>query len=801
MEPDRSHAVDAHLREALQREPPPETPWALVALGGYARREMAPHSDIDIQFLTDDPVALEAFVTRCLHGWWDAGLKLGYATRDAEETLSLAAESLETATALMDARLVGGSESLFQRLQARLADEVFGPQREALFDALCTRRARRHARFGDTVYLLEPDVKSGEGGLRDLHGARWAARLVRGDPDGSHPRGQLGISAREREVVNDAYRTLRLFRRHLHEIAGRRVDRLYFAHQDELARRLGASTIEEAMQRYWLAAAQVRALTRRVLDQLELELGRAPADMVEAVGLIGPAQAVALFRRSSETGWPLHPQALQAAAEAVSQVDDSTRDDRSVSDDLLAILTCPGDRARPLTQMHEIGLLAALLPELEPLTGLYQHNVFHVYTVDHHTLAGVAELKRLREPTDCGPSAAHPAAVMASLRPADLQLLTVAFLLHDMGKGGVNPRRAGSVARRLGLSPTASGRVGLLVREHLLMALLAQTRDIHDETTLRHLAREVGDRRTLAMLYLVTWADMSSANPELLTGWKADLLRELFERTDRLLEGGLDVFGDDGRVVHARRGEVLRLVLGADPPDHPTRETREVDRFIGALPTRYCVVCPAETITAHMALCRTLAGRRVALSVDAVSEQTSRITVCCRDTPGLLSRLSGAFASHRVNIIGAEVFGRTDGIVIDVFDVQAPVPWEALSADLERVVLREVATDDLIRRRERPSPIGEPAAPPVATQVSIDNFASTTKSVVDVVARDRPGLLYRVTRVLHRLGLDIALARVTTEGHTARDAFYVEWVSGGKVVGLHRKRVIERVAEAISGPL
>ena len=789
-------ALDAELRQTVAAAAWPEgVRWALLALGGYGRREMAPLSDVDIQFLVDPPAsAVSEAVESCLHVWWGLRLKLGYATRTTDETVALAQSDHKTAMALLDRRLVVGDPGLLDELSAALESRLYAPGRRDHVQAILDDRARRHGRFGDTVFLLEPDLKSGEGGLRDLHGARWAALLVHG----SATLAGIGITPAEATELAAAYATVSRVRNVLHGAADRGVNRLRFAYQERVAAALGEADVPGGMQRYWRAATLIRALSRRVLDTLRVELEMPVSEHIGGEGPLTPRQVLALFRRSSEEDLPLSPRLLEAAAEAVDDVDAGVRRDPEVARDLFVVLTQPSDDARPLGHLHDIGWLGALIPEFSCLRGLYQHNVFHVYTVDAHTLHAVAELKQLA----ASEARDGPAAVMRGLSESDRRALFLAMLLHDICKGGQPPGTARDVARRLGLGPDAEV-VELLVREHLLMALLAQTRDIHDPTTLRHLAREVGDRRTLAMLYLVTWGDMSSANPELLTAWKAQLLDELYRRTDALLVGGLGIFADERHVVHTRRAEVLRLLLGVEP-DHPTAQTRKVDRFIGQLPTRYALVTPAETVLAHMTMCADLAHERVALQWESGQDDTGLVTVCCMDIPGLLARLSGTLAANDVDIIGTEAFSRADGLAIDQFRVAraSEVGWDRLASDLRAVVAGELDPEALLRTRERPSPLGAQPAPPVATAVSVDNQASVRFTVLDVVARDRPGLLYRVARALHRLGLNIRLARVTTEGDTAHDAFYVEWISGGKVLDAARlARLCGEVRAAIDAPL
>ncbi len=793
-------ALDRIVGDTLDRVPRPRSAFAVVALGGYGRREMAPGSDVDLQFLVDGRVAKVAdFVKACLHAWWEDGLRVGYATRDLDDTLLLARQDLKTATALLDARFVAGDARLVEALRRELDRKVIQPDKKKLLAALIAERRDRHARFGDSVYLLEPDLKLGEGGLRDLHGARWAARIVRGHDDLA----VCGLTPTECAALQEAHDTLLRIRVALHAQCGfRKVDRLRFEYQEALATRLGDHDVVTSMQRYWRAASRIRALTRRVLDLLEAEVLGASVPFLRVT--VDPTNPFAALRASSERDQPLHPEVHAAIAELVS---DAARrrapltPTANATRDLLALLTCPTDRAQPLLHALDLGLLPAYVPEFAGLVGRYQHNVFHVYTVDIHTLHGLATLKdivRLASATGPGAALDPSVALMAGLSPSEREVLFVALLLHDLNKAGLGPEAAEVAARRLGFSDERALRVGLLVREHLLMAQLAQNRDIHDVATVRQLARVVEDTATLAMLTLLTVADTSSANPELLTEWKAALLHELYTRTRLVLEAGLDVFADRDRAVAQRRAEVFALLGVADPAAATLEGTvpkasgvrtkgqaRVIDDFLAALPTRYAVVTPAPRVVSHLALLRLPSERHThtACAREALPDGTSLLSVTCPDSPGLLASLSGTIAAHGGNIVWAEVFSRTDGVALDVFQLAAEpdLAWEALIGDIERVVGNETSADALLARRERVSPLGERPAPPVETRVSVDLGASERYTVIDVEAKDRPGLLYRVTRALFRAGLSIALARIATEGHTARDAFYVEWVTGGKV--------------------
>jgi [protein-PII] uridylyltransferase len=796
------HAVDRLIEDTLAGQTEPYgVRYVLLATGGYGRREMAPGSDVDLLFLTDNPDGIALLVQACLHRWWDAGLKLGYATRTMGQTLELAGEDLKTAMSLLDVRVLAGDPAFAVELSGLLWTTLYRPHRLRLLHGLLEERQQRHSRFGDTVFMLEPDIKLGEGGLRDMHGARYAARIVGGTTDLS----DVGLTELEATQLDAAYGELTRFRGALHGVAGPRCERLFFSHQEALAERLMDRDVPACMQRYWRAAARVRSLTRRVLDTLRVQCGEPVGPTIELpVGTtqIDPTQVLSLFRRSSEERVRLHPRALEAAATVIPQLNEVTRRTPRALDDFFAILTDPDDRARPLTALHEVGLLGAFVPEFRCVSGLYQHNAFHVYTVDVHTIEGIKELKRLSSeeaPVRDSQSEASLRKVMGTLSVEEKRVLFLALLLHDTNKGGMDPASTYTAATRMGLTHANATRLEQLVREHLLLALLSQTRDIHDETTQLHLAREVGDRRTLALLYVLTHADMSSANPDLLTAWKASLLQGLYEKTDARLAVGLDVYADDEHIVRQRRTEVLTLLLGVEP-EVPTARTRKVDRFFATLPTRYFAATKAEQILGHVELVAAFSRSDEPAQMTLVDfgDGSARITAVCADQPGLLARHAGVLAAHGVNILASTVYVLKGGLTLDLFRVQTPVPWERLKGSMIDVVAGLVDPIALLESRKPPAYLAPPPTPMVPTCVTVDLKASTRYAVVDVVAADRTGLLFQLASTLHAIGLDVGLARVTTEGHVVRDAFYVRPIGGGALSPDAIETLIERVTAAIS---
>jgi [protein-PII] uridylyltransferase len=794
---------------------------ALLALGGYGRREMAPLSDVDLLFLVPTAGEASPAAEPVLAALWSTGTKVGYATRDRSESSTLATEDLRTAMAHLDARFLAGDRAAAEALQAALWGDVYAPRASLLREALEAERDARHTRLADSVFLLEPDVKLGRGGLRDVHAVRWAARLCGAFGELGHsPLAGIGITEDEAEAFERAATELLRIRCALHAVAGRRTDRLLFAHQEGVAARVGARDVADAMQRYWRAAGRVYALSGRVFRQLQVESGGPSGPWAPSPSAFEPETLAGVFRSAAESGLPIHPAVLRRVAETLPRVNEETRTHPRVRDDLHAVLLGPGAQAA-LEAMHEIGLLPALVPEFRALTGRYQRNVFHLYTVDVHTLHALGELQRLVAVAATGLLTEFEVEVMASLDADDRRVLAVATLLHDIDKGGLHPSLAAGAASRLGLSDDDAALVERLVRGHLALALLAQMRDIHDPATQRQLAREVGDLRVLRILFLLTHADMSSTNPDFYTPWKRALLQALFRATeDRLLHDSIagevstarpsrhepgDLYADPRNIARERRRDVVRL-LGADP-DHPDASTRVIDQFLGQLPTRYFTAVSPEVISLHASL-RAKGGVQVAFRADGPIAWT---TIVCPDLPGLFYRFAGVFAARRLSLVRAEAFHTADGTAILELAVarpphdgvgQRPAVPEALLAlepELEVVARGGEGPLERLRERERPSPFAT-AAPLPDVQVVFDGQTSPLASIVDIVAPDQAGLVFKAGRALAERGFTLELAFITIEGKTARLAFYVH--DGGTPLSAERgAALIEPLRQAVASPL
>lgn len=831
-------------------------PVALVALGGYGRRELAPFSDLDLLVL-HRPGEPDAFTReaseRFLYSLWDLKLEVGQGVRDVAECDRLAEQDLAARTALLDLRLLAGDRDLYRELER---DQLHGLSQAKVdafvADKIAESRARRE-RFGDSLYLLEPNVKESEGGLRDLQMALWTARVT------FKVAGITELLARallpEPEVLE--LRRARDFvwrvRNHLHYLTGRKTDQLTFDLQPPVAAFMGYGeedrAVEEFMRHYYLAAKTILVACDAIVDRC-LESSRAgpwrradaPATQTGAEERPGrsiderpvrggefkvfrgrltvgdrdllrtsPAALVRLFAVADRDGLDLYPYARDMAAQAAAELPPGAAADPEVNQELLGAMMRPGTRGRFLTRMHELGVLARVLPEFARVTARRQIDVYHVYTVDVHSLFAVRRLFALR----CGDVKVEElTALMQRLeRPLGLYLGT---LFHDIGKGlgGDHSVKGAEIAARaclrMGLDPADAADVEWLVLKHLRLAAVAQRRDLADPDLVHAFAEECGTADRLDKLALLTYADISTVGPRTWTDWKARLVRELYHKTRAALSAGPGRRPEPGTHEARGRAQVAEALQGRALP-------AEVEPFLAAMPARYFFTESPAQAPRHLKLLRM--GRRLPVAAAIRHHPASgfsEIALTAPDRPGLLALITGVLAAHRVDIQHAEVFstagdearlGWLAGRALDHFEVRGPEGgaldpgrWRAARADLTRVLTGEVALDDLVAQRLRASPIPPKPLPRVPTKVVIDNDSAREHSVVDVFTADRVGLLHRLSRTFFELGLTVDLARITTEGHRAADAFYLRTPDGRRLEGEAAQRLAEAVEAALARP-
>jgi [protein-PII] uridylyltransferase len=820
-----SEAQDRLVRglfEELSAELGAPSAVCLVALGSFGRRELAPHSDLDLLMLSDPGMKADAVrpLAQALNTTlWDLKLQVGWSARTPAESGRAAEDDHTVRTALLDCRYIAGDPAVYAQLADRVLRELLTHKADSFIADKARELHARREKYGDSLYLLEPHLKQGEGGLRDLEAALWIAQAR------YRTRGLTGLlkqsvlPASQVGVLREARDFLLRIRNHLHYVRNRKEDRLSFDLQEEVAAFLGypaapgALPVEQFMRHYYLAAKAIRLAADALIARCEETRSRgwAPERKVGAFKVFRgrltldgdpallsrtPAAIVALFRTADEEGLELYSWAKDHVREALPRLDDARATPEVVAE-AKVLFARPGTRGGFLMAMHELGALGALLPEFGRVTAHHQHDLYHAYTVDVHSLFAVRRLYALR----AGELVQEQPELSREMRDlADPLPLYLGMLLHDCGKGlgGDHSERgralAADVAHRWTLSHRQREVLEFLVAQHLAMSRTAQRRDLSDPHLISEFARLMGDAEKLTCLYLLTYADISSVGPQMWTEWKARLLEELYQKARAQLVGQTDGGGNPLARGRAAFIERWRHSVGASA----------AESLAASLPDHYFLSTDPRHAARHARLlARARSGELAASLAHRREHGSSELTLCARDRPGLLALFAGVLSAHRVDILSARIASTDDGLALDALDVRAPrgqllerERWRAARADLERVLAGETTVEAVIQRRAGASLLARPL-PRVPIKVSVDNRASQRFTVVDVRAEDRVGLLYAIASALHGCGAEIALARVNTEAHRAIDSFYVTRSRGKVVESAEMDELVRRVEAAV----
>jgi [protein-PII] uridylyltransferase len=805
---------------------------AIVAVGGYGRGELAPYSDIDLLFLLPyKPTPHTEQVVECLlYLLWDSGLKIGQATRSVEECLRQAKADLTVRTGLLEARFLTGDEALFRELKRRFEGEIVRGAAAEFVEAKLAERDERHRRTGDSRYRLEPNVKEGKGGLRDLHSLFWIAKYIFRVTDVGKFVARGVWSAEEGRRFMRAQRFLWTVRCHLHYLTGRAEERLTFDVQGEIGRRMGYTDhagsrgVERFMKHYFLVAKDVGDLTRIFCAILESDQRRKSLPVWrrwragrKALGgfvldrgrLDIPSEdffkedriaLLRLFHVAQSEELDIHPRALRRASRSLRLVDRKLRDDPEANRLFLEILTSRKGPETTLRRMNEAGVFGRFIPDFGRVVAQMQYDMYHHYTVDEHTLFAIGTLHNLETGVfeEELPLATELAATVVSRRA-----LYLAVLLHDIakGRGGDHSVLGEAIAQRLGprlgLSAEETETVAWLVRWHLLLSGTAFKRDLDDPQTIDDFVTRVQSPERLKLLYVLTVADIRAVGPNTWNGWKAALLHELYQRAIEVMSGGLTVEEQDARLAD-RMAAVRRLL--------PEFDEAEFAAFAKTGYPFYWLSFDPETQARHARLMRMAAAEGAPLVVEKRVEPergVTEITLYTGDHAGLFSRIAGALAVSGANIVDAKIMTMANGMALDTFWVQdlAGRPFDRPDK-LARlaIVFEKVLTGELKLHLELARPPAIPSRTQVFTvtpRVLIDNRASALHTVIEVNGRDRPGLLFELTRELTRLNLQVSSAKISTYGEKVVDVFYVKNLFGLKVDIPSRCDEIRAALEAV----
>ncbi|WP_241250599.1 [protein-PII] uridylyltransferase [Paragemmobacter kunshanensis] len=797
---------------------------AVLAVGGFGRAEMAPHSDVDLLFLTPWKITpwAESVIESLLYMLWDLKLKVGHSSRTVKDCLRLGREDITIRTALLEHRFIAGYEALAVELGDRLWGELFRNSGPEFIEAKLRERAERHKRQGGQRYVLEPNVKEAKGGLRDLQTLYWIGKYLNRVTD-SEGLVAAGLLTREEyDLFTRAEDFLWAARCHLHYITGRAMDQLTFDLQVEVAARMGYAdrggrrAVEHFMQDYFRHATRVGELTRVFLTQLEARHAKPEASLLGIfrrskrikagyklvqgrLDLAEPQRFFAdklnilrVFEEALRTGYLMHPNVMLQITAHLDLIDDDMRADPEAVQIFLDLLLKHGNPERALRRMNELGVLAAFIPEFEPVVAMMQFNVYHHYTVDEHIIQCISILAQIER----GELVEELPVVSGILKAGvDRKILYLALFLHDIGKGRpedhsiLGAQIARRVCPRLGLSPEETETVEWLVRNHLLMSDTAQKRDIGDPRTVRDFGKAVKSRRRLDLLTVLTVCDIRGVGPGTWNNWKAMLLRQLYGQTAEALEAGIESLNRENREDEAKRALRERL------KDWPAADLRhEATRHYAP----YWQGLPTDTHVVFARLLKDLPDTdiRIDLHPDADRDAT-RACFALADHPGIFSRLAGALALVGANVVDARTYTSKDGYATAVFWVQDSdgKPYEVarlprLRGMIEKtlkgeVVPREALKDrDKVKKRER-----EFRFP---THITFDNEGSDIYTIIEVDTRDRPGLLYDLTRTLAANNIYIASAVIATFGAQVVDSFYVKDMFGLKLHAKSKQEALER---------
>lgn len=795
---------------------------AAVAVGGYGRGELAPFSDIDLLCLATDNAAAEKgtdALQTFLYLLWDLGLKTGHAVRTVEEAISWGKQDITVRTSMLDSRCIAGDQALWKLYEGRFATELWGKDISAFVEAKLAERDERHRKLGDSRYFLEPNIKDGKGGLRDLHTLYWIGKYAYGVGTSQAFVGKGLLYPDEAKAFSQARKFFTTLRTHLHLIAGRPEDRLTFDMQAQIAPLMGyvdtahLRGFERLMRDYFRLAKSVGNLTRilcAILDEQQkrrsrIQLGKWLTGKEDVDGFPlehqrlsvpsgdwlaeKPLRLLEIFRTAHENDLEIHPKALRIIGRSLHLITPELRSDPEANRCFLDILTHPENPAKTLRAMNEAGVLGRFIPDIGHVVGQMQYDRYHIFTVDEHTLNCLRILNEIErgEHRDRLP-------LISRLMPMiqARHVLYLALLMHDIakGRGGdhsvLGETMACKLARRMGFSKHDAELVGWLVRNHLLMSSVAFKRDLDDPHTITDFVRQVRSPVRLRLLLALTVADISGVGPGIWTEWKAELLRKLYSHAERAMSG------EDFTELRDQKLRQVRARILQSPIPWPETER---ESYLAQCPDTYLAAFDASAHFHLYSLIRQMNRLALPLVVENrnAGGSITEVVLVTRDSPGLFARLAAAFTLSGTSVVQARAYTLLDGTVVDIFGIQdasgGPVTKNDRLAKL--TVNLETAVEGMADMGEklaahtggtfkRKAPIR------IEPHLIIDGFSHPHFTIVELNGVDSPGVLYRAASVFARMGISIAAAHISTYGDMIVDVFYLTEPAGHKVTDTKR---------------
>ncbi|WP_372683022.1 [protein-PII] uridylyltransferase [Desulfosarcina sp.] len=791
-----------------------KNPYAIVALGGYGRAEQCVYSDVDLLFLFEKkvPRVAEDLVREIVYPLWDMGLDVGHATRSIKECISMARKDFEVLTSILDARFICGMSPLFIKLMEQIRTKFINLKPDTIISWLVETNRERHRRFGDSSYLLEPNFKEGQGGLRDYHTMLWIAKIKSGIKQRRDLEYYGYFSHDDYTRMSEALAFIWNVRNRFHLMMNRKSDQIHLEQQRKLADVMGIPAVnghlpvehllgelhghmeyvKQQHEMFLYEMEQKKRLKRKnkglkTTQVKGLKFNRGMLNFISPEKILNnPRLLIDIFAESAAQRAPLNSEAKRLVKDFSHLVDDAFRRDSTVVHQFERILIRSSRTFEVLNQMLYTGFLARFIPEFKSVVNRIQFDQYHLYPVARHLLYTIKTLRGFD--TDAGAKAdalAH--SLYKELKKK--KVLLWAALLHDIGKGeptnGHSERGAVQAEKILlekSASPADAKIVSFLVEHHLLLVQTATRRDINDEETAVTLARIIKKADLLKMLYLLTVADSMATGPKAWNDWTASLLENLFLKVLNVLEHGELASGRAVRTVEKKRQAVVEAMTAEMAPD-------QLDRLLNLMSPRYMLYTPVGNIPKHLQLYAEVGDRPFVWNVArAPGADTRTVTICAKDRPGLISRIAGVFTLNNIDILDVQIFTWRNNIALDVFEVNPPPDpifederWERARRDLEDALAGRLDLGDkLVRKKNDATPI-RPYTAERPTEIVVDNQTSSFFTIVEVVTFNFPGLLFRVTDALFKCGLDIWVAKIATKVDQVVDVFYVRDFDGQKV--------------------
>ncbi|MCP3875530.1 MAG: [protein-PII] uridylyltransferase [Desulfobacteraceae bacterium] len=780
------------------------SPFAIIALGGYGRREQCIHSDIDLLILFDQsvPPEVEAFVQELLYPLWDARFEVGYAVRDVNECLEMAFERFDILTTVLDARFICGASHIYTSFMEKFRSDLATKHLKNTFNYLFEHGEKRHFDFGDSTYLIAPDLKSGFGGLRDYHTLLWYAK-IKSDIKTRRDLEYYGfLSHFEYLTLEESLSDIWKIRNFLHHITKRKCDALHFEYQTELAGLLGfRSKKNQPDVEHFLGhlhtrmdfLKQINQITfEDILSNIRIKKGSSPSRPTKTDGLIinkrrlhfantvvilqKPELLLKIFLESGQRKTPLSVEARRVVSEFLHLVDKSVTKNIANIKIFKKIVSLSYWEFNVLNVMLTTGILEKFIPEFSAVVNKIQYNHYHLFPVDKHSIRCVQIVNSFKEP-DKSTAGCLYYTVFKDVR--NKNVLLFAALLHDIGKSDpakehskTGAKIAKSILKRFGFKPAEIEDIVFLIGNHLALVKTATRRDIFDEETAVYMANKVGKIRLLRMLYLLTVADSKATGPKAWNEWTENLLKDLFLKTMGILKTGELASKKTQRLIDKKKIEVVKLLKEKWRED-------EINKQLESMSQRYLVYVPTQSIVAHINLFRNLKDNDFIWKISQEDTDIRTVSICGIDKPGFYSKIAGVFFLNGLDIFASQAYSLGEEHILDIFKVTPPKDrlfekekWETIEKDLFHAISDDHFLDNALNKIPKTLQVSSGRTPKPNT-IKIDNKTSSFFTIVEVFTYDFPGLLFSITNALYRNGINVNVAMAATKVDQVVDIFYI----------------------------